>query len=237
MKRLPACLLLLCLCLLPAAAAVQEGELEHAPPAAPAAQAHTETAKEEHAPAEDSHAKFKQSPMVRKLAAATGLSVKGAYWAAVLFNFAIIATIVGYFARKYFPGIFRRRTESIQQEMREAEKASQEANRRLAEIEARLGRLDGEIAEMRAAAEQEAAAEEERIRAATGQDKARLVEAAQQEIAMAARLARRELQAHAAELAVSLAAKRIQVDSVTDQALVNHFASQLTSGDGGEGKR
>ena len=45
--------------------------------------------------------------------------------------------------------------------MEEASKASEEARRRLGEIEQRLSRLDAEIAAMRASAEADAAAEEQ----------------------------------------------------------------------------
>ena len=94
----------------------------------------------------------------------------------------------------------------------------------MAEIETRLSRLDAEIGDMREAAEKEAAAEEERIKAAADEDARKIVESAEQEIAAAAKAARRELTAYAANLAVSLAAKQIKVDTATDQALVRGFA-------------
>jgi F0F1-type ATP synthase membrane subunit b/b' len=89
--------------------------------------------------------------------------------------------------------------------------------------------LDQEIAQMRATAEKEAAAEEARIRTAAEEDARRIVESAQQEIAAAAKAARRDLTAYAADLAVSLAAKQIKVDAPTDQALLRRFASQLSA--------
>ena len=57
----------------------------------------------------------------------------------------------------------------------------------------------------------------------------------EQEIAAAAKAARRELTSYAADLAVTLATKQIHVDAPTDQALVRRFASQLTNG--GNGKK
>ena len=63
--------------------------------------------------------------------------------------------------------MFRNRTASIQKAMQEARQASEEANRRLAEIEARLSRLDvGNRQGCGERAEKEAAAEEARIKAA-----------------------------------------------------------------------
>ena len=122
----------------------------------------------------------------------------------------------------------RQRSVLIVQAMEEARRASEDANRRLAEIEARLSKLDGEIGGMRAAAEQEAAAEEQRIKAAAAEDGRKIVESAEQEIAAAAKAARRELTAYAADLAVSLAKKQIHVDPATDQALLRSFAQQLS---------
>jgi len=62
------------------------------------------------------------------------------------------------------------------------------------------------------------------------------VESAGQEVEAAARLAQRDLKAYAAELAVSLAEKRIQVDAATDRALVESFVGQLGQNGGKEGK-
>ena len=140
----------------------------------------------------------------------------------------MIAGTVVYFSKKNLPSVFRNRTASIQKAMQEARQASEDANRRLAEIENRLSRLDSEIAAMGAAAEKEAVAEEARIKAAAEEDARKIVESAEQEIAAAAKLARRELTAYAANLAVSLAAKQIKVDAATDQALVREFAKELS---------
>jgi F-type H+-transporting ATPase subunit b len=170
---------------------------------------------------------FKRSASVRVLARLTGMSLEHAYWLAVLLNFAVIAGVVIWISRSKLPGVFRNRTQSIQKAMEEARKASEEANRRLSEIEARLARLDGEIGSMRGTAEQETAAEEARIREAAEEDTRKVVESAEQEIAAAAKLARRELKAFAAELAVSMARQQIRVDAPTDQALVQNFSEQL----------
>jgi len=177
---------------------------------------------------EDEQSQFKHSASVQWLARLSGLSLEHAYWLCVLFNFAVIAGTVGWFSKKNLPGLFRSRTASIQKAMEQARQASEEANRRLAEIEARLSRLDTEIEGMRGAAEKEAASEEARIKAAAAEDARKIVESAEQEIAAAAKLARRELTAYAADLAVSLAAQQIKVDPATDQALVRDFGQKLS---------
>src|SRR5438874_1382532 len=56
-------------------------------------------------------------------------------------------------------------------------------------------------------------------------------------IAAAARAARRELTAYAADLAVSLAAKQIKVDATTDQMLVRNFADELSATSNGSGPK
>jgi len=182
---------------------------------------------------EDDESQFKHSASVQLIAKLTGLDLEHAYWVCVLLNFVVIAAAIFWLSKKNLPGLFRNRTASIQSAMEEARKTSEDANRRLSEIEARLSRLDIEIGGMRAAAEKEAAAEEQRIKAAAEEDARKIVQSAEQEIAAAAKAARRELTAYAADLAVSLAKKQIHVDVATDQALLRSFAQQL-SANGGE---
>jgi F-type H+-transporting ATPase subunit b len=177
----------------------------------------------------DDKAVFKESPAVRFIARHTGLSTGSAYFICILLNFAIMASVIIWVARKYLPGAFSARTAAIQKAMQEAQKASEEARRRLAEIESRLQKLDGEIGMMRDAAEKEAADEEARIQAAAQEDARKMVETAQQEIAAAAKTARRQLTAYAADLAIGLAKKQIHVDAATDQKLVGNFAGELAA--------
>ncbi len=179
---------------------------------------------------EEENAKLKHSAMVRKLAVLTGGDVHRAHLLALGINFAIIVGVVFYFGRKFAPGMLRRRTESIQQAIEEARAASQEANRRLTDIENRLRQLDVEIGRMQANAEKEGDAEEGRIRAAAEDDIRKVIESAEQEIAAAAKQARREITAHTADLAIALAQKQISVDTRTDQELVRAFALNLSNG-------
>lgn len=174
---------------------------------------------------------FKHSGSVRWISQHTGLSVEQADWLSELLNFGVIALAIFWLSKQNLPALFRQRNASIQKAMEEARKASEDANRRLAEIEIRLSKLDTEIGQMRSDAEREAAEEEQRIKAAAAEDARRIVESVEQEIAALAKTTRRELTAYAANLAVSLARKQIQVDAATDQALVRGFAHQLSNGD------
>lgn len=177
------------------------------------------------------HNELKHSSAVQKFAQLTGLSVEAAYWTFVVLNFAIMFAFIGWALKKNLPGMFRTRTETIRKGMDEAKKASEEANRRLGDIEGRLSRLDSEIAEMTKKSEADAAAEEKRIRASAEEEGRRIIESAEQEIEAAVKAARRDLKIYAAELAVSIAEKKIKVDERTDEALVGSFVRQLGKAD------
>lgn len=181
----------------------------------------------EHGKEEDEEAQFKYSASVQWLAKKTGLSKEAAYWVAVSINFLIVAGFIAWAVKKTAPGMFRDRSALIKKQLEEARAASAEANRRLAEIEGRLARLDSEISEIRTAAERDSATEEQRLRAAAEEDKQRIVTSAEQEIASAAKLARGELKQYAAELAVTLAEQKVQVTPAADQALVRDFVDRL----------
>lgn len=196
------------------------------PSSAPSAAADQHGAAAKEAAADDTEA-FRLSPAVRWLAHLTGMSPATAYWVFIFINFAVVAALIGFFMKSKLPAWFRARTESIRSQMEEARRLSADANTRLAAIEARLGRLDSEIAQMRVEADAEAQREEERIAAAAAEDKQRIIATAEQEIDAFSRLARRDLKAYAAALAVELAERRIQVDPGTDRALVRNFAQQL----------
>jgi len=210
-------------------ARAQSGEPDH--PVNPSAENAPANVAPEQKSEEDPTAQFKHSASVCLLSRITGLSPDGAYWLAVVLNFGIVVGLIVWASKKNLPTLFRSRTASIQKSIEEARRASEDANRRLSEIESRLARMDDEISGMRATSDKEAAAEEQRIKAAAAEDARRIVESAEQEIAAATKAARRELTTYAADLAVTLATKQIRVDTPTDQALVRRFAHQL-SGDG-----
>jgi F-type H+-transporting ATPase subunit b len=178
----------------------------------------------------DEEAQFKESGSVKWLARKLGVDPAQAYWASWVLNFLIIAGLIVFALKTNLPGIFRERTAAIQKGIEEARRASAESAARLSDIETRLSRLDGDIAGMRSKAEQDAAAEDQRLRAATEEEKRKIIQNAEQEIAAAANAARRELKQFAAELAVSLAEKKISVSEAADRALVREFATHLADG-------
>jgi F0F1-type ATP synthase membrane subunit b/b' len=156
-----------------------------------------------------------------------GLSHDTSFAVSLALNFVGIAAVFYVLLRAKIPQMFRDRTNAIQKALKEAHDASADASRRLADIETRLSKLDAEVADIRASAEREATAEEERIRASAEEDKHKVVEAAESEIAAIARSARHDLKSFAASLAVDIAAHKIKVDDNTDQALVRQFVGHL----------
>jgi F-type H+-transporting ATPase subunit b len=197
-----------------------------------AAQPTDTNAKEPHGTNEelnDEEATFKYSPAVRFIARHTGLSVTSAFWACYSLNFAVIAVLIWLAMKSNLPAMLRGRTQEIQKGMEEARHASEDAGRRLHEIEARLSRLGLDIDEMQRRAETESRAEEERIRSSLEVEKQKILQAAQQEVEQATNVARRELQKYAVTLAVDLAEKGIRVDADEDKTLVEEFADQLAA--------
>lgn len=216
------------------------GQASEAHPAEPAKGAAQSAAQGEHGakPAgeakepENEHTKLTQSDSVKYLGKLLGLEPKQASLVFFIFNFLILVGAGWYLAKSGVPKMFKDRSAAIQRGMEEAKRASAESAARLTEVEARLSRLDEEITNMRDQAEKEAKTEEERLRVGTEDEKRKIVQSAEQEIAAASTAARRELKVFAAELAIGLAEKQISVSEDTDKGLVRDFASGLT-GKGG----
>lgn len=170
---------------------------------------------------------IRNAPAVRFIARHTGLTKNQAYWLCIGLNFAVIFLAIAGLLRKMLPGYFKGRTSTIQKGIEEARKMSEDARRRLADVEGRLSRLDADIATMQREADENAKAEEQRLLAAGEEERRRIVTSAEQEIEMAANAARRELKAYVADLAIQLAEKKIRVSNDTDEALVRAFTVQM----------
>jgi F-type H+-transporting ATPase subunit b len=175
----------------------------------------------------DENEEYRQSPTVRKMGAMVGLKPVQAATAFTVFNFLVLLLVIGYGLLKMLPKTFRKRSTEIQKQLVDARTATEEANARLNSVEARLAKLDGQIAAMRAQAEADSVRDEQRIKASVEDEKAKIIAAAEAEIASATTLARREIQRYAAELAVEQAAKKLVVTAETDRLLVESFAHRL----------
>ena len=177
----------------------------------------------------DEEATFKYSPAVRFIARHTGLSVTSAFWVCYSLNFAVIAVLIWLAMKSNLPAMLRGRSQEIQKGMQDARHASEDAGRRLKEIEERLSRLSLDIDEMQKHAEVESRAEEQRIRTSIEEEKQKILQAAQQEVEQATNAARRDLQQYAVSLAVDMAEKGIRVDADQDKTLIENFAEQLAA--------
>jgi F-type H+-transporting ATPase subunit b len=144
-------------------------------------------------------------------------------------NFAILAGLLGYWIYKKAGTFFRSRTEAIRKDIEEAGRLRQEAEERAAGIERRIENLQAEIESLRAGARAETVAENERLRLETEAGFEKLRRQAEQEIASAAKAARHEVQAHAAEIAVDLAAGKLRarMTPAMDEALAGAFLDGL----------
>jgi F-type H+-transporting ATPase subunit b len=125
-------------------------------------------------------------------------------------NFALLAGGLGYVIYKKGGPFFAARGESIRRGLDDAARASREAQERYAEMERRLAHLGTEIEKLKAQARQESAAEAERMRAEAGLALQKIRTQVEQDVAALAKFGRQELRTYAAELAVSLAEKRIR---------------------------
>jgi F-type H+-transporting ATPase subunit b len=195
---------------------------------APSAGAQTSLASEQEV---DEKAAYRHSEMVRKVGKMFGMDAEQAATSFEIFNFAILAILVIWLLVKTLPKTFRNRSGVIQKQLVDARTATEEAAMRLSGVEARLSKLDEQIAAMRAQAEKDSAADEKRIKASVEEEKQKIVTAAEQEIASATTHARRQLQQYAAELAIDQAAQKLVVSAETDRLLVQAFASRLAGED------
>ncbi len=123
----------------------------------------------------------------------------------------MLAILVGWFLLKTLPKTFRDRSSRIQKHLVDARTATEEASARLNSVEDRLGKLDEQIAAMRAQSEKDSALDEQRIKASVEDEKQKILTAAEQEISAATVQARRQLQQYAAELAIEQAARKLVV--------------------------
>ncbi len=181
----------------------------------------------------DEEAEFRHSAMVQKLGHMVGMNPDQAATAFTVLNFILLAAGVGFIVVKTLPKAFRDRSSAIQKHLVDARTATEEASARLKAVEARLGRLDEEIEQMRQHAAVDADREDERVRGAMEQEAAKILAAADTEIQAATAAARRDLQRHAAELAIDQAARRLVISAETDRLLVEGFAQRLMGETGG----
>jgi F-type H+-transporting ATPase subunit b len=184
----------------------------------------------------DENDAYLHSASVKFIGSKLGMTTEQASTAFQVANFSVLAVLVLWFLIKTLPGVFRSRNASIQKHLVDARTATEEASARLNSVEARLSKLDDQIAGMRAQAEKDSALDEQRIKSSVEDEKQKILTAAEQEIAAATTQAQRQLQQYAAELAIEQAARKLVVSAETDRLLVQSFARRLGGDDSKEGQ-
>ncbi len=177
--------------------------------------------------AEDGANVYRHSAMVQTLARAFGLPVEATARLFEILNFALLLGLVLWVVVRLLPKTLRSRNERIQAEIEQARIATEDASRRLRDVEARLGRLDDEITAIRVQAEHETGEEEKRLRATLEQEKQLILSAAAQDIQAAAKNAQSQLKHMAADLILEHTRRQISVSADADRTLVAGFLSDL----------
>jgi F-type H+-transporting ATPase subunit b len=128
------------------------------------------------------------------------------------FNLFFFIAILVLLLRRTVSNSFRARRDGIRRDLMRAQEERNAALAKLQEVEARLARLDEEVASIREQSKKEALEERERIARSTEDDARKLREQAQREIESAGKVARQELRRFAAEQSVELAEEMIRRD-------------------------
>ena len=146
-----------------------------------------------------------------------------------LVNFAVLAGSLYYLLNSPIRRYLADRGTQIRSDLVNAAEMKQAAATQIEEIDRKMKALPGELETLRTQGAQEIAAEEERIRAAAAAERDRLLEQARRDIDLQVKVAERDLVAHAADLAVGVAADRIK-KTITDddqKRLVDRYVGQL----------
>lgn len=185
---------------------------------------------------ESQEEQYLHSPAVQAIARVMHVKTETASNIFLIFNSAIIWTGIIWLLVKVMPKAFRTRSETISKELANAHAATEEAKRRLNEVEARLARLDSEIDAIRKQALHDSAEDEKRIKASLEEERKRIIESAEQEIESFGLAAQRDLKRVAADLAVERALQRIHLGADADRILVQEFTADLdgTKSKGGQ---
>ncbi len=120
-------------------------------------------------------------------------------------NFALVFGGIWYLVAKHGGAFFGANAKAIAASIHEGTAAKEEAERQLREVDAKIARLDQDVAELREAARRDSVAEAERLNASGMAEIEKIHQAARAELSAAERAARQELRAMAASMAVERA--------------------------------
>jgi F-type H+-transporting ATPase subunit b len=178
----------------------------------------------------DANNVYRHAPIVQTLARLLHLPIETTARLFEFINFAIIVLALGIPLAKILPRIIRKRSQTLVHSLESARKVTQDANARLSAVEAKLAKIDEEIAQIRSHVEDESKQEEARIKATIEEESVRIVAAAEQELAAATAHAKRGLRHFAADLAIEQAAQQLILTPETDRALIAEFVRDTAKG-------
>lgn len=145
------------------------------------------------------------------------------------FNLLLFGGILFFLLRGPVRNALATRRENIRRDLMRAQQERDAANAKLAEVEARLARLNTEVSTIRDQAQREAAIERERLARATEEEARKLREQAQREIENAGKIARHDLRRFAAEQSVTLAEEIIRrnIRPEDDARIIKGYVEEL----------
>lgn len=157
-------------------------------------------------------------------------------------NLLLLLAVIIYFARKPIKAFFGDRRIQIQDELRRAAELKAEAEARYTDWQRRLTDLDAELETIRATARERAEAERERIVADAEAAAERIRSDAHAAVDQELRRARERLREEASELAIKIAAERLEEQLTDDDRsrLLDEFVQRIEqtsepTGSGGDG--
>lgn len=131
-------------------------------------------------------------------------------------NFAVLMAGLGYLAVKIGGPYFEARTASIRKGLDEADRARQQADARVAEVNAKLANLSTEIEALKAALHAEQESHANRLRREAADEVARIRIQGEQQIDALAKASRQALKIYSADLAIDLAEQKIRAQLTPD---------------------
>ncbi len=131
-------------------------------------------------------------------------------WIWPIINFLILVAVLYYFARKPVREYFKKRTELIDQSLREAREAREIAQKTLEEVRERLKNTDREIEQILESAKQSGEKEKKNLIAEGEKMKQKILEQARSNIEFELQKAREKIKSEAALMALELAEKQLK---------------------------
>jgi len=163
------------------------------------------------------------------------LLLSGGFWTSPtgfpkLLNLGIFLTVLYLLLRKPTREFFRQRLVSVRETLDKAAREKREATTKMAELDARLNRLDTELQEIKAQSDREAAAERARMDTEAKRDIEKVREIAGREIEAAKQIAMADLREFAATKAVDLAEQMIrrEMTPADDARLVERAGKEMS---------